>query len=354
MKIWNGRRYDGLHDVLRDACPDAWGQALLRREYTLPEGTPMLRYLALSSNAHRWGALAVGAGKQPSIAAIATPKLPEMSALVEELRAMSAQRPPTNPSLRRRLVQTASVGGARPKASVQDSSGQFWLVKPRIVTDIADIPRLEHMAQHWGRAAGLNFAETVLHVNEAFSAVRVLRYDREGKRRFMCVSSASLLQTEYPAILGNKDRWSYVRLAERLRFIGAPEQDCRELFGRMVFNAVCGNDDDHVRNHAVYFRPDLGGWRLAPAFDVVPNPVETPRQLAMQVAQHDFNISRVSVLKAALRFGFASHKEAEHHLDALLDRIELTFEASAGVLEEEWAQFMRDRLHDNLALLRQS
>ena len=52
-----------------------------------------------------------------------------------------------------------------------------------------------------------------------------------------------------------------------------PDEDRRELFGRMVFNAVCGNDGDHVRNHAVCFRPDLGGWRLSPAFDVVPNPV---------------------------------------------------------------------------------
>jgi len=351
---WNAPRYNGLHDVLRDACPDAWGQALLRREHRLPEGTGMLRYLALSNNAHRWGALAVGSGKHPSVAAIHTPKLPELASLVEELREMSAQRPPGNPALRRRLVQTASVGGARPKASVRDASGQFWLVKPRIATDIADIPALEHMAQHWGRAAGMNFAETVLHADEAISAVRVLRYDRQGDRRFMCVSSASLLQTEYPAIFGNTDRWSYVRLAERLRVIGAPEQDCHELFDRMVFNAVCGNDDDHVRNHAVYFRPDMGGWRLTPAFDVVPNPVETPRHLSMQLAPFRFDIARETILETALRFGFASREDAKSHLDMLLERIESTFDLSAVVLEDDWAQFMRDRLRNNLALLRQS
>ena len=26
-------RYGGLHDVLRDACPDAWGRALIQREF---------------------------------------------------------------------------------------------------------------------------------------------------------------------------------------------------------------------------------------------------------------------------------------------------------------------------------
>ena len=271
--IFTAQRYGGLHDVLRDASPDTWGQALLRREHNLPDATPFVRYLVLSNNAHRWGALAVGTSKNPSVAAFATPKLPQLSNLVRELQAISAHRPAVDAGLRARLVQTASVGGARPKATVQDGDGQFWLVKPRIATDIADIPCLEHMAQQWGAASGLRFARTVLHaIGEGFSAVRVLRFDRDGVRRFMCVSAASLLQTEYPATALETDRWSYPRLAEQLKLIGAPDEDRQELFGRMVFNAVCGNDDDHVRNHAVYFRPDLGGWRLAPAFDMNPNP----------------------------------------------------------------------------------
>ncbi len=69
-------RYGGLHDVLRDACPDAWGQALLRREHNLPAGTPLFRYLVLASNADPWGALAVGTERKPSVAMLASPKLP--------------------------------------------------------------------------------------------------------------------------------------------------------------------------------------------------------------------------------------------------------------------------------------
>lgn len=349
----NAPRYGGLHDVLRDACPDAWGQALLRREHNLPDATPMLRYLILSNNVHRWGALAVGASKTPSVASIATPKLPQLANLVAELQALSAHRPAVDVVLRARLVQTASVGGARPKATLQDGEGKYWLVKPRVATDIADIPRLEHMAQQWGAASGLNFATTVLHAITAdSSAVRVLRFDRDRSRRFMCVSAASLLQTEYPATKLETDRWSYPRLAEQLRLIGAADDDRRELFGRMVFNAVCGNDDDHVRNHAVYFRPDVGRWRLAPAFDVVPNPVETPQHLAMQTAMGRFDMSRQTVLLDARRFGFAGKAQAEQYLNDLLDRIEASFELSAAVLDGDWAQFMRDRLRVNLAVLR--
>lgn len=351
---FNAARYGGLHDVLRDASPDAWGQALLRREHNLPDTTPLVRYLTLSNNAHRWGALAVGTSKHPSVANFATPKLPQLANLVRELQAISAHRPAIDATLRARLVQTASVGGARPKATVQDGDGKFWLVKPRIATDIADIPRLEYMAQQWGAASGLNFATTVLHaIDDGFSAVRVLRFDRAGGRRVMCVSAASLLQTEYPATAQETDRWSYPRLAEQLKMIGAPDEDRHELFGRMVFNAVCGNDDDHVRNHAIYFRPDLGGWRLTPAFDAVPNPVETPRRLAMQLATGRFDIARSTVLQDARRFGFATIGDATHYLDDLLRRIDASFEPLDSILDDEWTQLMRERLRANLALLRQ-
>lgn len=347
-------RYAGLHDVLRDVCPDAWGQALLRREHNLPEATPIVRYLLLSNNAHRWGALAVGSSKHPSIASLASPKLAQLDKLVRELRAMGEHKPAIEPALRARLVQTVSVGGARPKATVQDDDGQFWIVKPRIATDTADIPAMEHMAHQWGAASGLHFARTVLHaVDATLSAVRVLRFDRDGLDRRMCMSAASLLQTPHPATANDTDRWSYPRLAEQLKLIGAPDEDRRELFGRMVFNAVCGNDDDHVRNHAAYFRPDLGGWRLAPAYDVVPNPVDTPTRLAMQLATMRFDISRSTLLLDAHRFGFASREDAGRYLDSLLARIEKGFDAAAQGLDAAWARFMRDRMDRNLALLRQ-
>jgi serine/threonine-protein kinase HipA len=54
-----------------------------------------------------------------------------------------------------------------------------------------------------------------------------------------------------------------------VRLAGGPVEDRIELFGRMVFNAVCGNDDDHVRNHAIFYNAERRCWRLAPAFDEV-------------------------------------------------------------------------------------
>lgn len=346
-------RYNGLHDVLRDACPDAWGQALLRQAHNLPEGTPLARYLILAGNADRWGALAVGTSPIPSVAHLTNPRLSQLPLLVRELVAMSEQRPAVDVRLRRRLVQMAGMGGARPKATLRDNEGQYWLVKPGIASDMADIPCLEHVGQQWGVASGLDFASTVLHpaVSEGRSAVRVLRYDRIGGRRLMCVSAASLLQVEYPDNMAQTDLWSYPRLAEELRIIGAPVEDRRELFGRMVFNAVCGNDDDHVRNHAVVYKHEQRRWRLAPAFDVVPNPVETPRTLTLQLSTGRFDISRSAVLADAHRFDFDNSEEAGRYLDTLLTRIANGFDQIAHWVEPDWQETLRTRMQQNIAIL---
>lgn len=347
------RHYQGLHDVLRDACPDSWGQALLRREHDLPENAPPLRYLLKAGNPDRWGALAVGSTPRFSGAALNSPPLPLLAELVEELAALSERRPPVRAAIRRRLVQTASVGGARPKTTVRDDAGAFWLVKPEIQADTADIPRLEHFGQQWGAASGLNFAETILHPSTAGrSVLRIRRFDREHDARRMCVSAASMLQAEYPDNPAQTDRWSYPRLAEALRRVGAPEEDRVELFGRMVFNAVCGNDDDHVRNHAIVYRHDQKRWRLAPAFDVVPNPAETPRRLVLQLSLGRFDIARDAVLADALRFGFASRDDCAACLDALLLRIAAAFPDVALHLDASWQTALHERMQHNLAILR--
>ncbi len=345
-------RYDGLHDVLRDACPDAWGQALLRKKHGLPESCSALRYLMLAGNGDRWGALAVGTSRSPSVAHLRSPRLPQLDALVEELLAIAENSPPRNAALRKRLFATPSMGGARPKATIADQDS-YWLVKPGLPTDTVDIALLEHATQQWGRAAGLNFADTVHHaVRGGRSVVRVLRFDRQGERRIMAVSAASLLQIEYPPTSAADGAGaSYPRLADELRRIGAPPEDLLELFGRMIFNAVVGNDDDHPRNHAVIYRHEEARWRLSPAFDVVPNPDDSPKQLAMQVCAGRWDISRDALLGDFLRFGFGSRQLAEQYLAGLLERVQAGFGQVAGLLGEDLRGLMEARMKAHCALL---
>ena len=335
-------RYRGLHDVLRDTCPDAWGRQLLQREYQLPDDAHDSDYLRLARNGDRWGALATGTSRRPSIDALKSPKLQQLDGLVEELLAMSERRPPVDIRLRKMLMSTPSMGGARPKGTLREGN-DYWLVKPIIQSDVADIPRLEHFTLMWGAAAGLNVAHSVHHqVGGAPSVVRVLRFDRQGDRRNMVISAASLLSAEYPG--GQRAGWSYPLLAQILLRIGVPLGDRIELFNRMVFNALVGNDDDHPRNHAAMYNAKEQRWRLSPAFDVVPNPEMDPRALTMQVSAGRFDISREAVLADATLFGFDNRRAAGDHLDALLGTIADAFPTVEVELPAELSKMMRDRL----------
>jgi serine/threonine-protein kinase HipA len=63
---------------------------------------------------------------------------------------------------------------------------------------------------------------------------------------------------------------SYSELAQVLRRHSAsPADDLAALYRHMVFNAAIGSVDDHLKNFWMLARPD--GFRLAPAFDLVPD-----------------------------------------------------------------------------------
>jgi len=344
-------RYRGLHDVLRDAGPDSWGKMLLQREHNLPQEAHDCVYLRYAKNGERWGALAIGTSPRPSVDHLASPKLPQLAILSQELLAIYEKRPPVNARLRKYLFATPSMGGARPKATVQDQN-EHWLVKPILPSDTVDIPLLENATQQWATAAGLRFAQSIHEqVADGLSIVRVRRFDRNDKRRVMAISAASLLGTEYPGGLAETYRWSYPRLAEELKRIGAPPEDLTELFNRMVFNALVGNDDDHPRNHAALYDHAENRWRLSPAFDVVPNSDEHPRTLTMQLSLGRNDISRDAVLADAIRFGFENKAAASAHLEALLVRIAEAFTNVASLLTTELKTLMKRRLERNLSLL---
>jgi serine/threonine-protein kinase HipA len=62
---------------------------------------------------------------------------------------------------------------------------------------------------------------------------------------------------------------SYEDLAEIVRRdFDKAAATLRELFGRLVFNVLCGNTDDHARNHAAFW--DGKVLSLTPAYDICP------------------------------------------------------------------------------------
>lgn len=53
----------------------------------------------------------------------------------------------------------------------------------------------------------------------------------------------------------------------RTRFTD-PTTTMRELFSRITFNILCGNNDDHSKNHAAFW--DGRSLTMSPAFDICP------------------------------------------------------------------------------------
>lgn len=119
----------------------------------------------------------------------------------------------------------------------------------------------------------------------------------------------------------------------------------------MIFNAIVGNDDDHPRNHAVIYVHAEKRWRLSPAFDVVPNPDETPNRLFMQVSTSTSAMAQSALLADYARFGLPNMQIAETRLSMLLARISIAFVDIRSLLTEDLQRLLQQRLDANLTLL---
>ncbi|MFT3804737.1 MAG: HipA domain-containing protein [Burkholderiaceae bacterium] len=183
----------------------------------------------------------------------------------------------------RLLMLGTSMGGARPKAVVEDDDA-LWVAKFNRPDDPWNSARVEHAMLKLARSCGLATAESRVVEVAGRDVLLVKRFDRErspdGYRRARMVSALTLLRAE--DTYRSRDKWSYVLLAEELRRVCAdPARNAEELFRRMCFNALISNIDDHPRNHAVIAWGQ--DWQLSPAYDLTPaTPVSQERRdLAM-------------------------------------------------------------------------
>ncbi len=142
----------------------------------------------------------------------------------------------------------------------------------------------------------------------------VERFDREyhagAYLRFGIVSGLTMLDCDENYL--DHERWSYPLLADQLRrWSEKPIDDRIELFRRIVFNAAATNNDDHPRNHAVHRTPH--GWRLTPAYDLVPVPLisRERRDLAMTIGTFGRTASIYNLLSQCERFGLRREAASE-------------------------------------------
>lgn len=115
------------------------------------------------------------------------------------------------------------------------------------------------------------------------------------------------------SMLGASDNelHSYLEIADALRQYGAATRDdLAQLWRRIVFNVLISNTDDHLRNHGFLYRSHEG-WRLSPAYDLNPVPVDIrPRVLSTAIDLDDPTASIELALETAGYYGL-KHKDAK-------------------------------------------
>jgi len=264
---------DGLTmaSCIRDGSPDAWGRRVIINRMTgmRPDGrnVPDLSELTflLQSGSDRIGALDF-----QSSATEYVPRLTAAATLEELLDAADhiEKGLPITPALDHALNHGTSIGGARPKALI-DADEKKFIAKFSSGVDLYSVVKAEFIAMRLADLCGLDVAPVTITHAAGKDILLIERFDRvkedDGWTRRAMVSALTLFgMDEMMARYA-----SYEDLAEivRHRFSG-PKKTLKELFGRICFNILCGNTDDHARNHAAFW--DGRALTLTPAYDVCP------------------------------------------------------------------------------------
>jgi serine/threonine-protein kinase HipA len=199
---------------------------------------------------------------------------------------------------------------------------------------------VEHGLLNLAKVCGLSVADSDITTVGGRDVLLVRRFDRDrvenGYQRHRMASALTLLQSDDNPVAWQD--WSYILFADEIRRVSLrPETDLQELFGRMCFNAVVSNLDDHPRNHVILAKGR--GWRLSPAYDLTPTPMIAleRRDLAMACGNVGRYANRNNLLSQHGRF-LLSREEATAILDQITDTVKSTWRAymrRAGVSETD-------------------
>lgn len=260
-----------MPSCLRDASPDAWGRRVLINRKCGRMGTDAagaeleeLTYL-LESGSDRIGALDF----QLSATGYA-PRKAQQASLEDLMTAADkvGRGLPLSAELDAALLHGTSLGGARPKVLIQDGN-RTYIAKFSASNDLYNVVKAEFIAMRLAAKVGLDVASVQLTSALGKDVLLIERFDRQRHEAGWCrravVSALTMLELdEMMAAYA-----SYEKLAEIIRHrFTEPRATLRELFSRIVFNILCGNTDDHARNHAAFW--DGHHLALTPAYDICP------------------------------------------------------------------------------------
>lgn len=293
-----------------DSAPDRWGRMLMRRaerqrakaESRPPRTLNEIDCLLGVNDETRQGALRFAEQLGGPFLAVTgdgprVPPLVDLPALLAASDRIAVDKDDDD-DLRLLLAPGSSLGGARPKASVRDNDGRLLIAKFPHPNDEINQSAWETLALRLAASAGITASQGRLETIANRSVLLLNRFDRRGSRRIPFLSAMSLLGAS------DNESHSYLEIADALRQCSAsPDDDLAELWRRMVFSILISNVDDHLRNHGLLWDGPTG-WRLAPAYDLNPTPIDVrPRVLSLAIDDHDHTASLELAFEVAEYFG---------------------------------------------------
>jgi serine/threonine-protein kinase HipA len=254
------RKPEDIHRVFEDSLPDTWGMRLLAKKSKIKINRSRLTELLELLSGSGIGALSYQA--KGNLAEPVEANVADLEQLVRVAHDVEEGIESDSPELSILFGAGSSPGGARPKVLTNDGTTQ-WLAKMPSIRDQYSMVPLECAALDLAQNAGLNVPKHKVFECGIYQVLLVERFDiRKNNGRVHLVSMKTLLLESF--------YHRYDDIAEVIRKISDyPKEDLEHMYRHMVFNAVIGNTDDHVKNYSM--QHDDRGWRLTPAYDLLPN-----------------------------------------------------------------------------------
>ena len=282
-----------LFGAFGDCAPDRWGRTLVkRRESALAreEGRAAktlgeVDYLLGVRDDLRQGALRFRVGQTGPFLATdesgvpALTDLPQLMELADRAESDTADLA----DLQRLIRVGSSLGGARPKAHVRDRNGRISIAKfPSAAHDTWNVMAWEKVALDLAEDAGVVVPTSRLLSLVGRHVLVVERFDRTSDGgRVGYVSAMTMLEAS------DGDQRSYTEIGDVIeRFSSTATAELHQLWRRVAFSVLISNTDDHLLNHG-FLHAGGDAWRLAPAFDLNPNPDTGARHLATAINNSD-------------------------------------------------------------------
>ena len=312
-----------LPGAIRDTAPDRWGRQLIRRALRKSGERRFLSeldFLLAIDDHSRIGALRFKREGELSFNHdTGRYRMPPLNKLPALLNAADAVQSNTESAEQLKLLlhEGSPLGGARPKSAVVDRDGQLIIAKFPKPDDDRSIPHGEILALTLANKAGINAARGRLQTVAGRPVALIRRFDRVGDYRVPYLSAMSLLG------LNDSEFGTYTDIAECIRMYSfSPLEDLHELWRRMVFSVLISNLDDHLRNHGFIYVDD-GKWRLSPAFDLNPVPIEEKvRELTTWISEEGPDAS-VDLLRSAAPFFALKDNQAQQIIADVLQVVSL-------------------------------